>query len=146
MLVIQIDAEAMHAYSPDLLPVAKAIRAALHKADLAWEISAFEGMLLSVGGLAQRANESRLLGEITVDTDEALKFAGEIFQCLWLQLIVRSHSANHADALVKLVVFDSSVWEFSCSDPDIMHALVEELRKSGIEAALVHNDRPYEAE
>ncbi len=57
MLVLQIQAESMHVHEPDLLPIVKAIQAILHDTDLSWEVSGFEGTLMTIGGIAERAND-----------------------------------------------------------------------------------------
>jgi hypothetical protein len=57
MLVLQIQPETMYVHEPDLLPIVKAIQAILHDTDLSWEVSGFEGTLMTIGGIAERAND-----------------------------------------------------------------------------------------
>lgn len=133
-------------HEPDLLPIVKTMLAVVHETDVVWEISSFEGSLLTIGGLAQRANdlhEFHPLEKLMVNTDEVLAFASEIQQCYWLKLIVRSRSAKQILPQMTLIVFDSTIWEISGGDSDTLRALLEELEKLKIEAILLHNLKPF---
>jgi hypothetical protein len=142
MLVLQIHPETMYVHEPDLLPIVKALQAILHDADVSWDVSGFEGTLMTIGGIAERANDLTPTERLVLSNSELLEFASEIRQSIWLKLASRSRLDEPA-AQIMLVVFDAGMWEISSGSPSILHAVLDELNQVGIDAAIVDNPNPY---
>lgn len=146
MTALQILASTMARFEPDLLPVILAMKTVSRASEKTWTISGFDGPYIRGKQVDSATDLAARDGPSVFSTDKMLAFASSVHQCYWLEVALVATHPTVGSIEMRLIVFDSLVWEITSNNAGALLALGNELSLNGIDSLVVNTERPYEVD